>query len=73
MNHKGRIQLGADADLTIFDARRIADRATYREPTLAPEGIAAVIVNGVPVVRGGRLLTSLPGRAIRAPLGEGKQ
>jgi N-acyl-D-aspartate/D-glutamate deacylase len=66
MKHKGRIQLGADADLTIFDPGRIADRATYREPTRAPDGIVAVIVNGVPVVRDRQLLESLPGRPVRA-------
>jgi len=66
MKHKGRIQLGADADLTIFDASRIADRATYREPTRAPDGIVAVVVNGVPVVRDGRPLASLAGRPVHA-------
>ena len=66
MKRKGRIQLGADADLTIFDARRVADRATYREPAHAPDGIVDVVVNGVPVVRDERLLSSLPGRPVRA-------
>jgi dihydroorotase len=68
MRDKGRIRVGADADLTIFDAARVIDRATYREPTLPPDGIRDVIVNGVPVVRMGKLVSGVaPGRAVRAP------
>jgi len=68
MRDKGRIRVGADADLTIFDAARVIDRATYREPALAPEGIRDVIVNGVPVVRAGAFVRGVaPGRAVRAP------
>jgi N-acyl-D-aspartate/D-glutamate deacylase len=68
MRDKGRIRVGADADLTIFDAAHVIDRATYREPSLSPEGIRFVIVNGVPVVRMGKLVEGVsPGRAVRAP------
>ena len=68
MRDKGRIRVGADADLTIFDAARVVDRATYREPALPPDGIRDVIVNGVPVVRLGKLVSGVaPGRAVRAP------
>ena len=47
MRNKGRVRVGADADLTLFDPARVADRATYRQPTLQPEGIRHVLVNGV--------------------------
>ncbi len=68
MRDKGRIRLGADADLTIFDAARVIDRATYREPSLPSEGIQHVLVNGVPVVRAGKFVSGVaPGRAVRAP------
>ncbi len=68
MRDKGRIRVGADADVTIFDPARIIDRATYREPSLPPEGIQFVVVNGVPVVRDGHLVKGVtPGRAVRAP------
>src|SRR6185503_11562738 len=63
MRNKGRIRVGADADLTIFDAAHVIDRATYREPSLPPEGIQYVVVNGTVVVRGGALVKGVtPGR-----------
>jgi len=54
MRRKGRLRVGADADITIFDASRVLDRSTYREPTLPPVGIQHVIVNGVSVVANGQ-------------------
>ena len=67
MRRKGRLRVGADADVTVFDPARIIDRSTYREPALPPAGIPYVIVNGVPVVRDGRLVAGVsPGMAVRA-------
>jgi hypothetical protein len=64
MRRKGRLQPGADADVTVFDPDRVADRATYDE--LRPsDGVRHVLVAGTPVVRDGRLLPdALPGRPI---------
>ena len=68
MKQKGRLGVGADADITIFDSGTVMDRSTYREPSLPPVGIQHVIVNGVSVVANGQAVESVtPGKAIRAP------
>ncbi|MDQ6871824.1 MAG: amidohydrolase family protein [Gemmatimonadota bacterium] len=69
MRQKGRLSVGADADITIFDAATVMDRSTYREPSLPPVGIQHVIVNGVSVVANGRAVEGVtPGKAVRAPI-----
>jgi dihydroorotase len=66
MRQKGRLQVDADADITIFDPATVLDRSTYREPSLSPVGIQHVIVNGVSVVANGRAVDGVtPGRSIR--------
>ena len=66
---KGRIRVGADADTTVFDPNRVIDKATYEEPLRYSEGIQFVLVNGVPVVKYGKVVDGVfPGRAARAPL-----
>jgi N-acyl-D-aspartate/D-glutamate deacylase len=70
MKRKGRIQIGADADVTVFDPQRIADRSTFERAARPSTGVKAVLVNGVAVVRDGRLVDGAsPGRPIRAPFG----
>jgi len=68
---KGRIKVGADADVTVFDPNAVRDRATYQKANEPSEGILFVLVNGVPVVRGGKLVEDVfPGKAARAPVSQ---
>lgn len=66
MASKGRIRVGADADVTIFDPASVIDRATYEDASIPSAGIPYVVVGGQLVVDGGRLTTARPGRAIRS-------
>jgi N-acyl-D-aspartate/D-glutamate deacylase len=47
---KGRVQVGADADIVVFDPATIIDRSTYRDPLQASEGVRHLLVGGVFVV-----------------------
>ncbi len=62
---KGRVQVGADADLTVFDPETIRDRASYQDPFQGSDGIAHVVVGGQIVVRDGtRVPGAFPGRSL---------
>ena len=67
MHLRGRLAVGAYADIAVFDPNTIIDRATYREPDQYSEGVRYVLVNGTLVVDGGALVDGVvaPGRAVR--------
>ncbi|HEY7770773.1 D-aminoacylase [Longimicrobium sp.] len=65
LDDRGVLKEGMFADLTIFDPNTVCDRATFEVPVQTSVGIVHVIVNGVPVVRGGAVTGERPGRALR--------
>jgi N-acyl-D-aspartate/D-glutamate deacylase len=67
MREKGRVKVGADADLAIFDPNTVIDKATFEKPAQYSEGFRYVLVNGTFVVRDGKLQeNATPGEGIRA-------
>jgi N-acyl-D-aspartate/D-glutamate deacylase len=66
MKRKGRLQAGADADIVVFDAARVIDRATFEQPAQYSDGIVHVLVNGTFVVRGSSLVPGVaPGKPVK--------
>jgi N-acyl-D-aspartate/D-glutamate deacylase len=65
--NRGSIKEGMWADVVIFDLSRIQDRSTYQEPTLAPEGIEYVLVNGQVVMDQGKHTGAKPGQVLYGP------
>ena len=66
LSTKGRLQVGADADITVFDPERVIDRATFENPAQASAGIPYVMVHGTWVVKESQLQPNVfPGRGVR--------
>jgi N-acyl-D-amino-acid deacylase len=61
---RGEVREGVWADLVLFDAQTVADRATFADPHQYPVGIPYVVVNGVIVVDQGEHTGSLPGKVL---------
>ncbi len=54
LHGRGLLQVGAAADVTVFNPLTVQDQATYANPTAAPTGLVWVIVNGHVVVDQGQ-------------------
>jgi N-acyl-D-amino-acid deacylase len=62
---RGRLAVGAYADIVVFDAGTVCDTATFENPKQLAVGIRHVVVNGAPVLRDGAPTGARPGRGIR--------
>jgi N-acyl-D-glutamate deacylase len=69
MKKKGRIQIGMDADIVVFDPGSIREVGTYEDPNHPAVGVNSLLVNGTLVVAGGKLIIdAAPGQPIRRQL-----
>ena len=65
LTDRGVLREGFRADVTVFDPATIAERATYEDPHQFAVGIAAVLVNGEPVLDRGDHTGATPGEMLR--------
>jgi N-acyl-D-aspartate/D-glutamate deacylase len=73
LRDRGLLREGLVADVVIFDPDTVIDKSTFEDPHQDAAGVTDVIVNGVPVLRGGAMTGKLPGRAIRGAGYAGRQ
>ena len=67
LHDRGRIAVGAVADLVVFDPARVGDASTYAEPTRLADGIEMVLIGGRTAVDGGVVVARDLGRVLRRP------
>ncbi len=65
LKDRGLIRIGYKADLVVFDPAKVNDPATYLDPHHFATGIDEVILNGVPVVAGGKFCGVYAGRVLK--------
>lgn len=70
---RGTLTVGNFADLAIFDANTIIDKATFDNPHQFAEGMIHVFVNGKQVLKSGEHTGATPGRVVRGPGWKGKK
>ncbi|HET6837082.1 MAG TPA: D-aminoacylase [Gemmatimonadales bacterium] len=67
LSDRGVLKAGMWADIAIFHPDSVRDRATFAKPNQLSEGMRWVLVNGVPVIAGGKATGALPGKVLRGP------
>ena len=68
MAKKGRLSVGADADIVVFDPDTMIDKGTFQDPAQYSEGVKHVLVNGVVSLRDGAFVEGATGgKAVKAP------
>ena len=72
LTDRGVLKQGMWADIVVFDPDTIRDVATFTDPNQLSVGMQYVLVNGVPVIDGGKMTDALPGAVLRGPAYSGK-
>jgi dihydroorotase/N-acyl-D-amino-acid deacylase len=65
LSERGRIEVGAMADIAVLDPARVIDRATFKDPHQLSEGVHHVFVNGRAALLNGKMTGARPGRVLR--------
>jgi dihydroorotase/N-acyl-D-amino-acid deacylase len=65
LTDRGVLKKGMWADVVVFDPEKITDKATFEDPNQLSVGMDDVLVNGVAVIRDGKMTGKLPGKVLR--------
>jgi N-acyl-D-amino-acid deacylase len=65
LGERGELRVGFAGDVVIVDPQTVGDPANFAEPHAYAVGFSDVVVNGVPVIREGKLTTARPGRPVK--------
>lgn len=65
LRDRGRLAVGAVADVVLFQPDEVGDTATFEQPHQYPTGIPHVVVGGVLTIRDGEQTGARAGRAVR--------
>ncbi len=66
LHDRGRIEVGAIADVAVLDLDVVQDHATFQDPHQYATGVKHVLVNGVIVLKDGEMTGERPGRSLRS-------
>jgi N-acyl-D-amino-acid deacylase len=64
LEHRGRIEVGAIADVVLFNAKTVVDRSTFSDPAVLPTGVEKVFVGGELVWDAGKPANARPGKVL---------
>ena len=64
LNDRGRLKEKMLADVVVFDAQNITDKATYVEPGQYSQGVHHLLVNGKQVINNGKQTNAMPGEIV---------
>ena len=64
---RGILQEGMYADIAVFNPDTVIDHATFENPNQLSTGVEYVFVNGIAVVKAGKVTGEKPGVALRGP------
>lgn len=66
LSKKGRLNVGADADVVVFDPETVCDGASFENPAAAPRGVDYVFIRGELAAKGCEIVNPALGTALRA-------
>jgi len=66
LNDRGRIEMGAMADIAVMDLDTVQDHASFAQPHQYSTGVKHVLVNGVLVLKDEQMTGARPGRSLRS-------